>query len=276
MIRKLLTIADSGLLRYYLNQDDIKIDGDLLSGFCKALYDVALELTFPLKTVGFENNKMIVENIDHSDDFKLLMAMIFDDYHIDEGIKNKIHYVYERFFKNVEFKGLCKSLNNLELDKTITSIINDDNLKKLVENNLPIIKEILDSILLKKENNISAYSLNSSNNKIIYCNATYQLLKYRNVKTIPEVIKEYLTLLKQENIPQADKFIGLDLPEGLDMMDYINTGAKTLGVVINTSINLKDEPNNELLLYFFGKNTLMRSCILNVEHELRSRLITTW
>lgn len=272
MIRKFLLISEGGLLNFYLNQDDIKIDGDLLSGFCKALYDISLELTFPLKTVGFVQNKMIVEDIKHSSEITLLLAMIFDEYHIEEGIKNKIHHIYERFFKNIDFQEEYRNLKNEILDEKITSIINDVPLKTLIENNLDIIKELLDPILLERENNIEAYSLNSSNNNILYCNGTYQLLKHRDVKSVREIVQEYLSLLKQEKISQGDKFIGLDFPEGLDLEDYINTGLKTLGVVINTSINLKEEPNNELLLYFFGKNTLMRSCVLDIEHELRHRL----
>ncbi len=272
MIRKFLLISDGGLLNFYLNQDDIKIDGDLLSGFCKALYDISLELTFPLKTVGFYQNKMIVEDIKHSKDITLLLAMIFDEYHIEEGIKNKIHHIYDNFFKKLDFHKEYRNLKNEILNKKITSIINDLPLKSLIENNMDIVKELLDPILLERENNIEAYSLNSSNNNILYCNGTYQILKYREVKTVKEIIKEYLSLLKQEKIPHGDKFIGLDLPEGLDLEDYINTGLKTLGVVINTSINLKEEPTNELLLYFFGKNTLMRSCVLDIEHELRNRL----
>jgi len=271
MIRKVLLISEGGLLNFYLNQDDIKIDGDLLSGFCKALYDISLELTFPLKTVGFKQNKMIVEDIKHSKETTLLLAMIFDEYHIEEGIKNKIYHVYEKFFKNIDFHEEYRNLKNEILDKKITSIINDIPLKNLIEKKLDVIKELLDPILLQRENNIEAYSLNSSNNNILYCNGTYQLLKYRDVKNVKQIIQEYLSFLKQEKIPHGDKFIGLDFPEGLDLEDYINTGYKTLGVVINTSINLKEEPNNELLLYFFGKNTLMRSCVLDIEHELRYR-----
>ena len=273
MLRKFLLISDGGLLNFYLNQDDIKIDGDLLSGFCKALYDISLELTFPLQTVGFKENKMIVEDIKHSKQTTLLLAMIFDEYHIEEGIKNKIYHIYNQFFKNIDFHEEYRNLKNEILDEKITSIINDIPLKNLIENNLDIIKELLDPILLQRENNIEAYSLNSSNNNILYCNGTYQLLKHRDMKNVRDIIQEYLSLLKQEKIPHGDKFIGLDFPEGLDLEDYINTGYKTLGVVINTSINLKQEPNNELLLYFFGKNTLMRSCVLDIEHELRNRFM---
>ncbi len=75
-----------------------------------------------------------------------------------------------------------------------------------------------------------------------------------------------------DTIPQGDKFIGIDLPMGLDIDDYVQTGEKTFGIVINTSINLKEEPNNELLLYFFGKNTLMRSCVPDIEERLRSTM----
>ena len=64
-----------------------------------------------------------------------------------------------------------------------------------------------------------------------------------------------------------------DLPNGLDVKDYYNTGQKTLGIVINTSINMSDEPNNELLLFFFGKNMIMRSYIPVIEVTLRNALL---
>ncbi len=62
------------------------------------------------------------------------------------------------------------------------------------------------------------------------------------------------------------------MPTGLDLNDYVNTGSKMYGLVINTSFNLKEEPNNELLLYLFGKNTLMRSCVPYVDVQLREKL----
>ncbi|MFX1238309.1 MAG: hypothetical protein ACFFAS_07735 [Promethearchaeota archaeon] len=272
MIRKFLLIGEGGILSYYLSQDGNEIDGDLLSGFCRALYDVSLELTFPLKTVGFEKNKMIIENIAHSNETTLLLAMIYEEHHIDEAIKNKIHYIYDRFFKYRDFENTSKTIKNRDLDNQIMDILNDVPLQNLVEQNIDTIKEILDPILLKKENSINAYSINSSNNTILYCSGTYELSKYRQDRGIEEIIMEYLLFLKQEKIPHGDKFIGLDLPEGLDLEDFINTGHKTHGVVINTSINLKEEPDNELLLYFFGKNILMRSCVLDIEHTLRYKL----
>ncbi|MBN1802254.1 MAG: hypothetical protein JW891_12150 [Candidatus Lokiarchaeota archaeon] len=272
MIRKFLLIGEGGILSYYLSQDGNEIDGDLLSGFCRALYDVSLELTFPLKTVGFEKNKMIVESIEHSDNNTLLVAMIYEEHHIDEAIKNKIHYIYDRFFKFRDFKDTSKIIKDRDLDRRILDIINDVPLKVLVDKNIETIKEILDPILLKRENSINAYSITSSNNTLLYSNGTYQLSKYRQELSVEQIITEYLLFLKQEKIPHGDKFIGLDLSEGLDLEDYINTGQKTHGVVINTSINLKDEPDNELLLYFFGKNTLMRSCVLDIEHTLRYKL----
>jgi len=272
MIRKFLLIGDSGLLQYYINQDQIIIDADLLSGFSKALYEVSRELTFKLKTVGFENNKMIVEDVKYEDK-TLLMSAIFDEYHIAEGIKNKIHHVYELFLKQLDLKN--ESLNKMtrELNEKITSILNDTPLKSYVMRNMDSFTRILDPILLEEENNIYAYCICSSSNEIILYHETPHLLEHRPEESIDNILKEYLVQLKLEEIPQGDKFIGLDLPFGLDYLDHEKSGEKTLGVVINTSINLKEEPNNELLLYFFGKNILIRSCVLNVETHLREQLI---
>ena len=65
MIKKVLIIHESGLLPFYLSQDDTNIDGDLLSGFCQAIFSISIELTFPLKHIGFEKNKMLVQNINN-------------------------------------------------------------------------------------------------------------------------------------------------------------------------------------------------------------------
>ncbi len=272
MIRKLLLIKDSGLLPFYISQDNIEIDKDLLSGFCSALYDISIELKFPLKTVGFQQNKMIVENIEHWNKNRILMAMLFEEYHIDEGIKNKIRYVYENFFIKEEFGMETRRLNNEQLDNEILNVINDIPLRIFLRKNLHIFQEILDPILLEKENDIFAYAITSANNEILYCNGTYELTKNRPSVLIEDIIKEYLALMKFESIPHGDKFLGMDMPDGLDLSDYIDTGQKTVGIVINTSINLKEEPKNELLLYFFGKNMLMRSCVPNIEERLRNRI----
>ncbi len=272
MIRKFLLIGDSGLLQYYINQDNINIDADLLSGFAKALYEVSRELTFKLKTVGFEKNKMIVEDIRHGDK-TLLMSTIFDEFHIAEGIKNKIHTIHDNFFKALDFVDESRNIMTRELNGKISSMLNDTALKSYVSRNLDSFTRILDPILQEEENNIHAYCLCSSTNEIILYNETDHLMKNRPGEEVNSVIKEYLVQLNLQEVPQGDKFIGLDLPFGLDYLDYDITSEKTLGVVINTSINLKDESNNELLLYFFGKNILIRSCVLNVETRLREQLI---
>lgn len=275
MIRKLLLIGESGLLQFYLSQDEIKIDRDLLSGFCKAIHSISLELTSPLRHIGFENQTMIVECIDHKDERKLLIAALYDDYHIDEGMKSKVKHVYDKFFANVEFGDETKRISDENMDKEIAAVVNDAPMKQFITNNLDAIKEILDPVIFTPENQICAYSLNSSTNAILYHNSNEDLIKRRTQVTPLDIIKGYLLMWKMETIPQGDKFIGWELPTGLDLADYVRTGEKTLGVVINTSINIKEEPNNEILLYLFGKNALMRSCVPDIEEVLRTRLSQT-
>lgn len=273
MIRKLLLIGESGLLPFYLSQDDIRIDPDLLSGFCRAIHGFSLELTFPLKHIGFEKHKMLVESINHSSNKQMLIAVLFDEYHIEQGIINKINFIFDKFFQNFKFEneGIC--INNDSLDSEIKGVINDVALKIFITHHIKEIKEILDPILEEKDNGIFAYSLNSSTNNILYLNCTGEIFKHRLGGSLRELVKEYLLLWNNEKIPQSDNFFGLDLPTGLDLIDYYETGQKTLGIVINTSINLKEEPCNELLLYFFGKNMLMRSCVPDIEEILRRNLI---
>jgi len=214
---------------------------------------------------------MMIENFKHENESYFLMAALFDEYHIEEGIKNKLRYIYSRYFKNYEYEqGLCITDENLK--KEIRDILNDNPLRNHLNNNIESIIEIIDPILREEKNQIFAYSLNSSNNNILYCNGSLEIFKNRTENMLDDIIKEYLLIWNLEKIPQGDQFSGPELLAGLDLIDYSNTGHKMNGLVINTSFNLKEEPNNELLLYLFGKNMLMRSLIQNIEVKLRETL----
>jgi len=272
MIDKLLLISEGGLLPFYLNQDEIDIDNVLLSGLCSAIYNFSEELTFPLRNIQFEGHQMIIEKFRHDSEERFLMAALFDEYHIGEGIKNKLKFIFEKYFKNFELEqeGLCITDDNL--NKEIRDILSDNPLKNHLNQNIKSIIEIIDPILREEKNEIYAYSLNSSSNNILYCNGSLEIFKNRTENTLEEIIKDYLLVWKLEKIPQGDQFTGQELPTGLDLNDYINSDRKMYGMVINTSFNLKEEPNNELLLYVFGKNILMRSLILHIEVKLREIL----
>ena len=272
MIGKILLITESGILPFYLNQDDIAIDHDLLSGYCSAIYSFAKELTFPLRNIRFERHQMIIENFKNEDEKQFLMAALFDEYHIEEGIKNKLRFIFEKYFENYDFVEEGLRITDNILDNEVKDILNDIPLKNHLKDNFKSIMEIIDPILMEEKNEIYAYSLNSSCNNILYCNASLEILKNRKEETLEDIIKEYLLLWNLEKIPQGDQFTGQELPTGLDLNDYVNTGRKMYGLVINTSFNLKEEPNNELLLYLFGKNTLMRSCVPYVDVQLREKL----
>jgi len=272
MIGKLLLISEGGLLPFYLNQDEIDIDNVLLSGFCSAICSFSEELTFPLKNIQFEGHQMIVENFRHENEERFLMAALFDEYHIGEGIKSKLKFIFEKYFKNFELEqeGLCITDENL--NKEIRDILNDNPLKNHIKQNMKAIMEVIEPVLREETNEIYAYSLNSSCNNILYCNGSLEIFKNRTENTLEEIIKDYLLVWKLGKIPQGDQFTGAELPTGLDLNDYVNTDRKVYGMVINTSFNLKEEPNNELLLYLFGKNILMRSFIPQIEVKLREIL----
>lgn len=272
MIGKTLLIGSSGLMPFYLSQDDLAIDPDLLSGFCRAIYEISIELTFPLKDIGFEKHKMLVENFDHAEDQHILLAFLFDDFHIDDGIRQKIKNVYTKFFKDYNFGDESRPVRDQILINNIRDFINDVPLRNYVQTHLNSFKEIIEPVLKQKENQIYAYSINSSNNNTLYMAGTNEILQNRPGESLGVILKEYLRQWELDNVPQGDKFAGFDLPTGLDLNDYLSTGLKTNGIVINTSINLKDEPDNEILLYFYGKNMLMRSCVPDIERELREKL----
>ncbi len=272
MIGKLLLISEGGLLPFYLNQDEIDIDNVLLSGFCSAICNFSEELTIPLRNIQFEGHQMIIENFRHVNEELFLMAALFDEYHIGEGIKNKLRFIFEKYFKKFELEqeGLCITDENLK--KEIRDILNDNPLKNHLNQNMKAIMELIDPILREEKNEIYAYSLNSSSNNILYCNGSLEIFKNRTENTLEEIIKDYLLVWKLEKIPQGDQFTGQELPTGLDLNDYVNTNRKMYGMVVNTSFNLKEESNNELLLYLFGKNILMRSLIPQIEVKLREIL----
>ena len=272
MIGKLLLISEGGLLPFYINQDEIIIDNVLLSGFCSAIYNFSEELTFPLRNIQFEGHQMIIEKFRHDNEERFLMAALFDEYHIGEGITNKLKFIFEKYFKSFELEqeGLCITDENLK--KEVKDILNDNPLKNHITQKMKAIMEVIEPVLREEKNEIYAYSLNSSSNNILYCNGSLEIFKNRTENTLEEIIKDYLLVWKLVKIPQGDQFTGQELPTGLDLNDYCNTDRKMYGIVVNTSFNLKEEPNNELLLYLFGKNTLMRSFIPQIEVKLREVL----
>ncbi|MHA1256086.1 MAG: hypothetical protein ACTSPS_10865 [Promethearchaeota archaeon] len=271
MIGKLLLISEGGLLPFYLNQDEIDIDNVLLSGFCSAIYNFSKELTFPLRSIQFQGHQMIMENFMHENGENFLMAALFDEYHIGEGIKTKLKFIFDKYFKTFELEqeGLCITDDNL--NKEIKDILNDNPLKNYLNQNMKAIMALIEPVL-RENHEIYAYSLNSSSNNILYCNGSLEIFKNRTENTLEEIIKDYLLVWKLEKVPQGDQFTGQELPTGLDLNDYVNTDRKMYGIVVNTSFNLKEESNNELLLYLFGKSTLMRSFIPHIEVKLREIL----
>jgi hypothetical protein len=273
MIKKLLLIGNSGLLPFYLNQDDLDVDSDLLSGFCSAIHSLSLELSFPLKNIDFQDHIMTVDMVKHPNDIDFLIASLFEDYHIAEGVKKKMKYIFARFFKPLKFESENERIKNTSIENQVTEILNDVPFKIYLTHKIEKIKQLLDPIIEKKENDIYAYALNSSCNTILYYNGKEDLYEQNGPLYLKDLIKKYLRVWRLEKIPQGDQFTGPELPMGLDFTDYCHTGRKTVGLVINTGINLKESPDNELLIYFFGKNMLMRSCVLNIEDKLRELFI---
>ena len=117
-----------------------------------------------------------------------------------------------------------------------------------------------------------AYALVSSTNNVLLCNVKEEILNVHPDKSMDKIIEEYLNVWNLDKIPQSDIFQGLELLAGLDLNYFCETNEKIYGLCINTSINLKNDAQNEVLLYFFGKNTLMRQLAMNIEEKLRFAL----
>ncbi|MHA1727657.1 MAG: hypothetical protein ACTSWY_02870 [Promethearchaeota archaeon] len=274
MIGKLLLIRESGLLPFSIKQDDIEIDESLLSGFCTANYNFSKELNDSIDILFMkEKYKIIFEEFIHSSGEQFLMALICDKYMITEGIKQKMEFIFNKLFRDYEFVDSLQ-VQDEELEIDVKDILNDIPLKNLISDNLDLIIGTIGPILDKNGNDIYAFALTSSTNNILYFNGNNEILKYRKEEeaNLKKILEGYLNLWNIKTIPQADIFSGLDLVAGLDPFDFNYSDKKLFGLGINTSINLKEEPKNEILLYIFGKSTLMRQSIgPTIEETLRSR-----
>lgn len=254
-----MLIASSGLLPFYIDQEEnIKIDGMLLSGFCMAVNNVSRELSDYIDVILMKNNyKILFDEFEHESGSKFLMAVICDKYHINQAVKHKMNSIFDRFFKNYDFP-MNSTIEDEDLEREVISIINDDHLREKISKNSDLITKTLGPILDNQENEIYAYVLTSSTNSILFMDGNNKILQCRPETDLETVIKEYLAVWDIKSTPHGDIFQGLELSEGLDLIDFCETNSKMLGLGINTSINSKLEPQNEVLLYFFGKNMLMR------------------
>jgi hypothetical protein len=275
VIEKVLLIKESGILPFYINQEkELEIDRQLLSGFCVAVNSVAKELSDYIDLILMKDNyKIVFEEFYHSSGDKYLMAFFCKKAGIDEAIRNKMKFIFEKYLCEYSIPD-DSEIKDDDLEQIVKDIINDTHLRNLIEEKMDVISTILGSILDNDENKIHAFALTSSTNNLLYLDGNQEILKYRENVDLKTVIEEYLSIWNIKKIPQADIFHGLELTAGLDTTDFYNTNTKTIGLGINTCINLKEEPNNELILYLFGKNTLMRQTVLNIEEKLQNEIRT--
>lgn len=242
-----------------------------------ANYSIAREMNDSIDMLLMKNNnKIIFHEFSDSTNHKFIMAAFAHKYHIDQGIIDKMEYIFDEFFFEFPEKNESAVVNDESIKERIKNVINDVPLKRIVEKNIDFIKSQIDPLLKDEQSGIYAYALTSSANTILYCHAKSDIFKFKpEGTTLNKIIEDYLTIWNIKSVPQGDIFYGLESVAGLDMEDYVNTDSKIYGLCMNTSINLKKDPKNELLLYIFGKNTLMRQCCLNIEESLRDKIILT-
>ena len=273
LIITLLLIDEGGTLPFHIAQTDTKIDNILLSGFCMANYQIAKELHDEIDIILMKQKyKIIFSEFSHKNGKKYIMASICHKFHIVEGIKKKMAHIFDKHFKDYEFSNRGLVIKDEDIDYSIRKILNDIPLMSRINLKLQGIKELLDKVIKDQSNEIKAYALVSSVNNILLSNSTESFLLHHKERKLNEIIEDYLILWNVEKIPQADIFQGPELMAGLDLSDYVYTNTKTFGLCLNTSFNLTDDPSNELLLYIFGKNMLMRQCVMNVEEIIFQKL----
>ncbi|MBD3352915.1 MAG: hypothetical protein GF364_15645 [Candidatus Lokiarchaeota archaeon] len=274
MIGKLLLIRESGILPFHLNQDKFEIDDDLLSGFCVANYNIARELNDSIDTMMMKDKyKIIFREFENNLRKKFIIAAFCHKYHIDEAVKNKMEHIFNRFFKEYEFEAEHATIRDEKFIESVREQVNDNDLKVFVEDHLNFIKNTIEPIAWKDGNDIDSYAITSSSNTVLFADCKKAVLeRHPEADSIEKIIEGYLTTWNIKNIPQGDLFTGMSLIAGLDLEDFVISNQKTYGLCINSCINLKQDVKNELLLYFFGKNTLMRQCLISIEETLRDNL----
>jgi hypothetical protein len=269
LIGKILLIRESGILPFYFSQDSIELDSVLLSGFCMANYNVAKELKDSIDVILMKNKyKIIFEDFNNSSNIKFLIACLSDNYHINEGIKKRLKFIFDKFFKEYPFVNDCVVIDDVFVHNQIKDIVNDLLLQNLINENTEAIHTLLDPIIAKSEDGLFAYALTSSTNNILLCNVKDEILKVHPNKSIELIIEEYLNVWNLDKVPQSDIFQGFELLAGLDLNYFCEKNEKIYGLCINTSIHLKNDAQNEILLLFFGTNTLMRQLVMNIEDKL--------
>ena len=99
-----MLIQESGLLPFYIDQEEnIEIDGMLLSGFCMAVNNVSRELSDYIDVILMKNNyKILFDEFEHKSGSKFLMAVICDKFHCNQAVKQKMNYIFDRFFKDYD------------------------------------------------------------------------------------------------------------------------------------------------------------------------------
>lgn len=273
LLSNLLLMRESGLLPFNFNQGEIDIDEVILSGFCMANYNIAKELDDSIDQLLMKNKyKILFHECFNKESEKFIMACICDKFHIDEAVINKINYIFEKFFADIKVENDSEVINDTAIKKEVASILNDNNLQELIDLNKEKLDNFFNQIIENKENDINACVLTSSTNKILYSAHTDEFLIHHDDKDVDSLLKGYLNTINLKKIPQGDMFFGLEMLAGLDVVNFYYTGEKTFGLVINTMINRKDEQQNEILLYAFGKNTLMRQYLISIEDNLKEIL----
>ncbi|MHA1820606.1 MAG: hypothetical protein ACTSU2_06735 [Promethearchaeota archaeon] len=269
-IRHLLLIRENGTAPFVFNQDQMVIDQDLLSGFCMAIYSISKELQDSLDLILMKNkNKIIFSEFFNTSNEKFIMAAICDKDAIDEGVRNKMGYIFDKYFNEYVFDQMGLVINDNNILEGVRDDLNESNLRKIVERKRDELKAYLDRILEQKENDIYAYALTSSSNEILLLNMIDTIKKYHPDESEEDIIGGYLRKWDIKKIPQGDIYYGLETGTGIDLNYFYEENNKIFGLGINTAINTREEPQNELLLYFFGYNTLMRQVVINIEEILR-------
>lgn len=268
----LLTIETNGSTPYYSNRGSRLIDLQLFGAMVDAINSFTKDLGKNLKYAKFEDNTFLLLQKFSNDYYNYRLSSLSDGYHITEGVMKKVDYVANKYFKDFSFEN-NKNFTDEIVEKEIEKELDDYYLRNHVREHYDWLIKGLDEVIMEERNNIIIYSLNSSTNQILKCNINPDLMPYRSLKAINDkdiegfvesIIKEFLSKWNIEKIPQGEKWLDSENPEGVDSIDYDNTGENTLATVVNTAINIPREPWNEVLLYLFGKSNFMRNAVMDL------------
>jgi len=235
-----------------------EVDASLMTAFVEALKNFMAEVGDEgeyLEDFNSNIHSHMIIPLENKDGEKIFATAGYSKHHIENGVEMKIRSLYKRFFYDLKLAPGQRATDK-GLENKVYLFLHDIPLKLYLQENLDEIERILNPVVDNDDNHTVAYALTASDNTILHFYG-------KSEKTI----KEYISYCIQKKTPQGlVDFLRTDLETGKDVKEL--KGDETIAFATNTSINLKHEKDNKVLLYFFTKHHLMGNLVINKSFDL--------